>query len=58
MDNRKGRKTGPSDEDKCFKCGKGGHWYFICKIQGLVIVLMEDLQEEVEDIQILDQGMK
>lgn len=28
MDNRKGRKTGPSDEDKCFKCNRGGHWYF------------------------------
>jgi arginine/serine-rich splicing factor 7 len=26
VDNRKGRKTGPSEEDKCFKCGKGGHW--------------------------------
>lgn len=27
VDNRKGRKNGPNEQDKCFKCNKGGHWY-------------------------------
>ncbi|CAD8131789.1 unnamed protein product [Paramecium octaurelia] len=30
VDNRKGRKTGPNEEDKCFKCSKGGHWARNC----------------------------
>ncbi|CAD8143493.1 unnamed protein product [Paramecium octaurelia] len=30
VDNRKGRKTGPNEEDKCFKCNKGGHWARNC----------------------------
>ncbi|KAM3130350.1 hypothetical protein pb186bvf_017553 [Paramecium bursaria] len=27
VDNRKGRRAGPTDQDECFKCGKSGHWY-------------------------------
>ncbi|CAK56416.1 unnamed protein product (macronuclear) [Paramecium tetraurelia] len=42
VDNRKGRKSGPNDEDKCFKCSKGGHW-------ARQLVQMEDHQEEVEE---------
>ncbi|CAD8138375.1 unnamed protein product [Paramecium octaurelia] len=30
VDNRKGRKSGPNDDDKCFKCSKGGHWARNC----------------------------
>ncbi|CAD8057314.1 unnamed protein product [Paramecium sonneborni] len=34
VDNRKGRKAGPNDEDKCFKCSKGGHWARNCPNEG------------------------
>ncbi|CAD8210056.1 unnamed protein product [Paramecium octaurelia] len=30
VDNRKSRKSGPSDSDLCFKCSKGGHWARDC----------------------------
>ncbi|CAD8140504.1 unnamed protein product [Paramecium pentaurelia] len=30
VDNRKGRKNGPNEQDKCFKCNKGGHWARNC----------------------------
>ncbi|CAD8060157.1 unnamed protein product [Paramecium sonneborni] len=46
VDNRKGRKTGPNEEDKCFKCNKGG----------LVIVQIINHQDVVEDVLILDQS--
>ncbi|CAD8152165.1 unnamed protein product [Paramecium pentaurelia] len=46
VDNRKGRKTGPNEEDKCFKCNKGG----------LVIVQISNHLDVVEDDPILDQS--
>ncbi|CAD8166525.1 unnamed protein product [Paramecium octaurelia] len=30
VDNRKGRRNGPQENDECFKCGKGGHWAREC----------------------------
>ncbi|CAD8055703.1 unnamed protein product [Paramecium sonneborni] len=30
VENKKGRKNGPNEEDKCFKCNKGGHWARNC----------------------------
>ncbi|CAD8067970.1 unnamed protein product [Paramecium primaurelia] len=30
VDNRKGRRNGPQENDECFRCKKGGHWAREC----------------------------
>ncbi|CAD8150536.1 unnamed protein product [Paramecium pentaurelia] len=59
LSNRKVKKTGPNQDDQCFKCGKGGHWAHLCPKQDHQDVAEEDLIRDlnvIEDL-ILDHNL-